>query len=139
MEHWWNETDRGKLNMEHWWNDTDRGKPKHSEKKTLFLCPSPISNRRIWNRTRESGVRSRQLKPNKKSGSYSYPMPPDFRKNIPFREAPRLRPFVLLVRVRCRYKRVLSIAEVILTGETEVLGKKNLSQCRFPHHRSHMK
>jgi hypothetical protein len=24
MEHWWNDTDRGKLSMEHWWNDTDR-------------------------------------------------------------------------------------------------------------------
>jgi hypothetical protein len=26
MEHWWNDTDRGKLSMEHWWNDNDRGK-----------------------------------------------------------------------------------------------------------------
>jgi hypothetical protein len=26
MEHWWNDTDRGKLSMEHWWNDTDRGR-----------------------------------------------------------------------------------------------------------------
>jgi hypothetical protein len=26
MEHWWNDTDRGKLSMEHWCNDTDRGK-----------------------------------------------------------------------------------------------------------------
>jgi hypothetical protein len=26
MEHWWNDTDRGKLSMEHWWNHTDRGK-----------------------------------------------------------------------------------------------------------------
>jgi hypothetical protein len=25
MEHWWNDTDRGKLSMKHWWND-DRGK-----------------------------------------------------------------------------------------------------------------
>jgi hypothetical protein len=32
LEHWWNDTDRGKLkycerylSMEHWWNDTDRG------------------------------------------------------------------------------------------------------------------
>jgi hypothetical protein len=26
MEHWWNDTDRGKQSMEHWWNDTDREK-----------------------------------------------------------------------------------------------------------------
>jgi hypothetical protein len=40
MEHWWNDTDRGKLSMEHWWNDTDRGKLKCREKKLsqcLFL------------------------------------------------------------------------------------------------------
>jgi hypothetical protein len=24
MEHWWDDTDRGKLSMEHWWDDTDR-------------------------------------------------------------------------------------------------------------------
>jgi hypothetical protein len=32
MEHWWNDTDRGKQSMEHWWNDTDRGKSKYWEK-----------------------------------------------------------------------------------------------------------
>jgi hypothetical protein len=26
MEHWWNDTDRGKLSVEYGWNDTDRVK-----------------------------------------------------------------------------------------------------------------
>jgi hypothetical protein len=26
MEHWWNDTDRGKLSVEHWCNDSDRAK-----------------------------------------------------------------------------------------------------------------
>jgi hypothetical protein len=26
MEHWWNDTDRGKLSVEHWCNDNDKGK-----------------------------------------------------------------------------------------------------------------
>jgi hypothetical protein len=25
MEHWWNDTDRGRLSMEHGWNYIDRG------------------------------------------------------------------------------------------------------------------
>ena len=51
MEHWWNETDRGKLkyweknimqcgldewmSMEQWWNDTNRGKLKYWEKNII--------------------------------------------------------------------------------------------------------
>ena len=26
MEHWWNDTDRGRQNIAYWWNDTDRGR-----------------------------------------------------------------------------------------------------------------
>jgi hypothetical protein len=37
MEHWCNDSGRGKQRIEHWWNDSGRGKLKYSEKN---LCQS---------------------------------------------------------------------------------------------------
>jgi hypothetical protein len=43
MEHWWNDTDGGKLKywerniIQHWWNDTDGGKLKYWERNIIQL------------------------------------------------------------------------------------------------------
>jgi len=44
--------------MEHWWNDTERGKEVRSEKPVLVpLCPSQISHELAWDQTQPSKVR----------------------------------------------------------------------------------
>jgi hypothetical protein len=54
---------------------------------------------------------------------------PNCRRSISFWKVPRLRPFVLLVRATCRWRWVWSIGGMILTGEKQRTGKKNLFVC----------
>jgi hypothetical protein len=57
-----------------------------------------------WKATKSWYLVRAWKKKKKKSGSTSYPVFPDFRKNIAFFKVPRLRPFVLLVTVTCRWR-----------------------------------
>jgi hypothetical protein len=50
--------------MEHWWNDTDRGKPKYvlgENLVTVPLCPPQISHGYAQDRTRVSAATVRRL------------------------------------------------------------------------------
>ena len=49
----------------------------------------------------------------------------DCGRNFAFWKVPRLRPFVLVARATCRWRREWSNGGMILTGETEVLGEKH--------------
>jgi len=48
--------------MEHWWNDTDRGKPTRGEKSDpVSIVHQKSLHRLTWDRTRASAVRGQQL------------------------------------------------------------------------------
>jgi hypothetical protein len=65
-------------------------------------------------------TRSRQQKVN----IHFYPILPDFRNRIALSKVPKLRPFVLLVRVKLRWC-VRSVGALIMTGEKPKYFDKN--------------
>jgi hypothetical protein len=64
-------------------------------------------------------------------------MLPDFRKSVAFWKVPRLRPFVLLVRAACRWRRVWSIGGKVLPGETRSTRRNACFITTFPTTKSH--
>jgi hypothetical protein len=62
-----------------------------------------------------------------------YPMFLDFRKSAAFFNVPRLRPFVLLLRVKSMKHR----SNYINRGKTKY-SDENKSQCQFVHHKSYV-
>jgi hypothetical protein len=55
-----------------------------------------------------------------------------------FWDVSALRSFVLVVRGRCRWRWVLNIRGMMLTGEKPEYSEKTLYQCHCVHHKAHM-
>jgi len=76
------------------------------------LTPQPLEDWKKWN-------------------YFLYPFFPNFRKSTAFWKVPRLFSCVLIT-ATCRWRWVRSIARMIVTVETEVLGENTVPVSRFP-------
>jgi len=74
-----------KMSMEHWWNDTGRGKQKYSEK-NMFNCQFVHKSLMGWPRggTRSSVVRGRQQTARPMARPLGYRSLPEFYVTVEF-------------------------------------------------------